>query len=149
MIVEPMKQTTSNDVIRTLKEIFTRMGLPQVITLDNAKNFSSQLLKDFCVDRGIKLTHTTPYWPSANGEAERQNQSLLKVLRISQNKGTDWKEALQEYMYMYSITPHSTTGVAPAKNYVTRTGLPSIKLRKTGIKESEQENHRSMSGIRF
>lgn len=115
MIVEPMKQTTSVDVIRVLKDVFTRMGLPHVLTFDNAMNFSSQQLKDFCVDRGIKLTHTTPYWPSANGEAERQNRSLLKVLRISKSRGTDWKEALQEYLYMYSITPHSTTGVPPAE----------------------------------
>lgn len=115
VIVEPMTRTTSADVISVLKGIFTRMGLPFVLTFDNARNFSSQELSDYCVDNGIKLTHTTPYWPSANGEVERQNQSLLKVLRISKQRGTDWKEALQDYLYMYSLTPHSVTNVAPAQ----------------------------------
>ncbi|XP_058449424.1 uncharacterized protein K02A2.6-like [Malaya genurostris] len=115
VLAEPMKRTTSSDVIRVLKQNFTKLGLPYALTFDNAKNFSSQELKDYCVDRGIKLLHTTPYWPSANGEVERQNRSFLKVLKISRQQGTDWKEALQEYLYMYAVTPHSVTGVSPAQ----------------------------------
>ncbi|XP_062557896.1 uncharacterized protein K02A2.6-like [Armigeres subalbatus] len=115
VLAEPMKQTTTGEVIRFLKESFTRMGLPCVLTFDNARNFSSQELKDYCVDKGIKLTHTTPYYPSANGEVERQNRSILKVLKIARQQGTNWKEALQEYLYMYSVTPHSVTGVPPAQ----------------------------------
>lgn len=114
VVAEFMNRTLSADVIRVLKQIFTKLGLPFVLTTDNAKNFSSQELKDYCVDYGIKLTHTTPYWPCANGEVERQNRSLLKVLKISQQQGTDLGEALQEYLYMYSVTPHSVTGIPPA-----------------------------------
>lgn len=115
VLADPMKSTTSKDIIRVLKQHFTRMGLPYMLTFDNAKNFSSQEFKDFCVDLGIKLVHTTPYWPSANGEIERQNRSFLKVLKISQLNGTNWKDALQDYLYMYAITPHSVTAVAPAQ----------------------------------
>ena len=115
VVVEPMTRTNSSDVIRVLKGIFTRLGLPYVLTFDNAKNFSSQELKNYCIDYGIKLTHTTPYWPSANGEVERQNQSILKVLKISKQRDADWKEAIQDYVYMYSLTPHSVTNVAPAQ----------------------------------
>lgn len=115
VIADIMKSTTSKDVINVLKQHFTRMGLPYVLTFDNAKNFSSQEFKDFCVDFGIKLVHTTPYWPSANGEIERQNRSLLKILKISQLNGTNSKEALQDYLYMYALTPHSVTAVAPAQ----------------------------------
>lgn len=114
VVAEFMNRTLSADVIRVLRQIFTKMGLPFVLTTDNAKNFSSQELKDYCVDYGIKLTHTTPYWPCANGEVERQNRSLLKVLKISQQRGTNLEEALQEYLYMYSVTPHSVTGIPPA-----------------------------------
>ncbi|XP_053698782.1 uncharacterized protein K02A2.6-like [Sabethes cyaneus] len=114
VIAEFMTRTTSTEVIRFLKQLFTRTGLPFVLTADNAKNFSSQELKDYCVDFGVKLTHTTPYWPSANGEVERQNRSLLKVLKISQQNESNLENALQEYLYMYSLTPHSITGIPPA-----------------------------------
>ncbi|XP_062542458.1 uncharacterized protein K02A2.6-like [Armigeres subalbatus] len=137
MIVEPMKQKNFERG-KPCFEGDIYQGLPQVIPLDNAMNFSSQLMKDFCVDRGIKLTHTTPYWPSANGEAERQNQSLLKVLRISKNKGTDWKDAIHEYLYMYSITPHSITGVAPAELMFGRRFRDLIPhLQETTLDDSE------------
>lgn len=115
VLAEPMTRTTSRDVIRFLKDTFTRMGLPLILTFDNARNFSSEEMKDYCIDYGIKLTHTTPYYPSANGEVERQNRSILKVLKISKQKNTDWKMALQEYLYMYTVTPHSVTGVPPAQ----------------------------------
>ncbi|XP_058816531.1 uncharacterized protein K02A2.6-like [Topomyia yanbarensis] len=114
VVAEITTHTTSNDVIRMLRQIFAKLGLPMVLTTDNAKNFSSQELKDYCVDYGIKLTHTTPYWPSANGEVERQNRSLLKVMKISQLLGSQLEGALQEYLYMYALTPHSVTGVPPA-----------------------------------
>ncbi|XP_053692225.1 uncharacterized protein K02A2.6-like [Sabethes cyaneus] len=115
VLAEPMKRTTSHDVIRFLRQTFTRMGLPQVLTFDNARNFSSQEMVDYCVDHGIKLTHTTPYYPSANGEVERQNRPLMKILKISKQKGTNWHEAIQEYLYMYSLTPHTVTGIPPAQ----------------------------------
>ncbi|XP_065094766.1 uncharacterized protein K02A2.6-like [Ochlerotatus camptorhynchus] len=114
-VVEIMSTTTSAAVIQRLERIFTRLGLPDVLTTDNAANFCSQEFKDFCVDNGIKLAHTTPYWPAANGEVERQNRSILKVLKIGQMKGETLERCLQEYLYMYTVTPHSVTGVSPAE----------------------------------
>ncbi|XP_058816725.1 uncharacterized protein K02A2.6-like [Topomyia yanbarensis] len=114
-VVEIMSTTTSAMIIQRLERIFTRLGLPDVLTTDNAANFCSQEFRDFCVDNGIKLAHTTPYWPAANGEVERQNRSILKALRIGQMKGELLERSLQEYLYMYTVTPHSVTGVSPAE----------------------------------
>lgn len=113
--MEVMTTTTSTAVIHRLEKIFTRLGLLEVLTTDNASNFCSQQFKDFCVDNGIKLMHTTPYWPAANGEVERQNQSILKALKIGRIKGETVEYSLQNYLYMYTVTPHSVTGVSPAE----------------------------------
>ncbi|KXJ81396.1 hypothetical protein RP20_CCG019992 [Aedes albopictus] len=59
--------------------------------------------------------HTTPYWPAANGEVERQNRSILKALKIGRIKGETLETSLQNYLYMYTVTPHSITGVSPAQ----------------------------------
>ncbi|XP_058827534.1 uncharacterized protein LOC131687461 [Topomyia yanbarensis] len=82
-----MTTTTSAAVIQKLERIFTRLGIPDILTTDNAANFCSQEFKDYCTDNGIKLAHTTPYWPAANGEVERQNRSILKALKINQLNG--------------------------------------------------------------
>ncbi|XP_058449428.1 uncharacterized protein K02A2.6-like [Malaya genurostris] len=114
-VVEVVTKVTSSELIKRFRRIFTELGRPDVLATDNATYFSSTEFKDCFVDMGVKLTKTTPYWPRANGEVERQNRSLLKILRISNMKHTNWMDDLQDYLYMYSATPHSITGVSPAE----------------------------------
>lgn len=114
-IVEILRQTTSADIINKLKPLFMRMGLPSILMTDNARNFTSKELEDFCKAFGIQLKRTTPYWPQANGEVERQNRALLKILRIAELNHTDWKQDLEEHNYVYALTPHPVTGRSPAE----------------------------------
>ena len=57
---------------------------------------------------------STPLWPQANGEVERQNRSPLKSIRIAQAWGKDWQEPLK-FLVVYRSTPHMTTGMTPAQ----------------------------------
>uniref|UniRef100_A0A1B0CJJ0 Integrase catalytic domain-containing protein n=1 Tax=Lutzomyia longipalpis TaxID=7200 RepID=A0A1B0CJJ0_LUTLO len=116
-----MKKITAAETIRRLDGIFTRLGYPHTITLDNAKQFVSGEFEEYCKEKGIKLNNTTPYWPQENGEVERQNRSLLKRIRISHNTNRDWKQDLNEYLMMYYTTPHSTTGKTPTELCYGRT----------------------------
>lgn len=78
--VEIMKSITSEATIERLERIFTRLGYPRTITLDNAKQFVSTTFKEYCDNKEIYLNNISPYWPQANGEVERQNRTLLKRL---------------------------------------------------------------------
>ena len=66
-------------------------------------------------ENGIEHIGTTPLWPQANGEIERQNRSILKRLRIAQAEGRNWKSEMDNFLMMYRSTPHSTTRVSPAE----------------------------------
>lgn len=114
-VVEILRQTTSADILKKLKPMFIRLGFPEVLLADNAANFSSSEMKDFCKRYGIQLKHSTPYWPQGNGETERQNRSIMKGIRISARNHTDWKHDLEELNYVYSLTPHPATGRSPAE----------------------------------
>lgn len=114
------KKISSADVIKILKEIFSRLGNPKTVTADNGKQFSSEEFKHFCKDRNIVLYNTIPYWPQQNGEVERQNRDILKRLKISQVEKTDWRAALEEYLVMYNSTPHSVTGKSPSELFFKR-----------------------------
>ncbi|XP_055542977.1 uncharacterized protein K02A2.6-like [Wyeomyia smithii] len=114
-VVEAMDTTTSDDIINVLTRIFFRLGIPEVFISDNAKNFSSSKISAFGKKFGIQLEHTIPYWPRSNGEVERQNRSILKILRIAQVNGTDWKHDLEEANYVYSMINHPATGRSPAE----------------------------------
>lgn len=77
-----MFKITSAVTIQRLDTIFTRLGYPFTITLDNAKQFISREFTDYCLSKGIILNNTIPYRPQQNREVERQNRSLLKRLKL-------------------------------------------------------------------
>ncbi|KXJ77544.1 hypothetical protein RP20_CCG007238 [Aedes albopictus] len=128
--VEIMSKITAKDTISRLDRIFTRLGYPRTITLDNAKQFVSTELETYSKLHGITLNHSTPYWPQENGLVERQNRSLIKRLQISAALGRDWKQDLHDYLVMYYTTPHSTTGKTPSElmyGHTIRSKLPTIE----------------------
>lgn len=57
---------------------------------------------------------TTPKWPQANGEVERQNSSLMKRIRIAQAERLDWKKELRRCDQILRFD-HATTGKSPAE----------------------------------
>lgn len=127
--VEIMTRITAKDTISRLDRIFTRLGYPVTITLDNARQFASDEFDQYCKARGITLNFTTPYWPQENGLVERQNRSLLKRLQISHGLKRDWKADLQDYLMMYYTSPHSITGKTPTEMMCGRTirsKIPSL-----------------------
>ena len=40
---------------------------------------------------GRELKTSPPLWPQANGEVERQNRTLLKILKVVHMEGKGWK----------------------------------------------------------
>ncbi|KXJ74572.1 hypothetical protein RP20_CCG013381 [Aedes albopictus] len=67
-----------------------------------------------------------------NGLVERQNQGILRALRIAKATGADWRKAVQEYAYMYNTTPHTVTEKAPME---LLTGRPVKDLLPSMITE--------------
>ncbi|XP_058838582.1 uncharacterized protein K02A2.6-like isoform X2 [Topomyia yanbarensis] len=129
MELEIMTKITARETIERLRRIFRVWGPPRTITLDNAKQFVSTDLDDFCRISGIHLNHTTPYWPQANGEVERQNRSLLKRMKIANALYGNWKAELDHYLQLYNSTPHTITGKSPSEllqNRKLRTKLPQL-----------------------
>ena len=110
-----MKTVTSEKIIEALDARFTTHGYPMSIKADNGPQFSSQKFDEFLEEKGIVHRRTTPLWPQANGEVERQNSTLLKAMRIAQAQRLNWKRELNKFLLAYRTTPHSTTGVTPSE----------------------------------
>lgn len=127
--IEILTKINSKNTINRLKGIFARFGFPISVTADNGRQFISQEMRGYFETSNIRLISTTPFWPQMNGEVERQNRSLLKRMKISQNMKGDWREDLNQYLMMYRSTPHSVTLRTPSElmfNRNIRDKLPSI-----------------------
>ncbi|XP_055615386.1 uncharacterized protein K02A2.6-like [Toxorhynchites rutilus septentrionalis] len=144
-VIEVMRQTTTSDIIARLRPLFMRLGVPKILLTDNARNFTSNEMEDFCGEFGLTLRHTTPYWPQANGEVERQNRNILNILRIAELNQSDWKKDLEEYNYVYALTSHPATGYSPAEilfGRKFRDWIPQLSHSSQGLNDEVRDNDR-------
>ncbi|XP_022809368.1 uncharacterized protein K02A2.6-like [Stylophora pistillata] len=123
--VDILTSTLPKVVIPKLDAIFTRQGIPDVLKSDNGPPFNGHEFKNFSDYLGLKHRRIPPYWPRANGEAERLVQTLQKSLRIAHLEGKNWNQELYTFLRQYRATPHSTINVPPSE------ALNSRKLETT------------------
>ena len=126
--MEFTKSTISQKILSMLSKIFVTHGFPLSLRTDSGPQIVSDHLKKYLEKNEIKHRRTTPLWPQANGERERQNRSILKRLRIAQAEGRNWKSEMDKFLMIYRSTPHSATGVSPAEllfgTYQDKTAQP-------------------------
>ena len=102
---------------------------PQVAKSDNGPPFTSEEIKVYMEEKGIKHSRITPLWPQANSEAENFMKPVTKAIRAAHAEGRDWRKDLYQFLLNYRATPHSTTGFAPFEllfNCKIKTKLPQI-----------------------
>ncbi|CAH1233289.1 Hypp668 [Branchiostoma lanceolatum] len=82
-------------------------GTPEILKTDNGPPWNSEQMRNFTHHLGFKHRKIIPYWPQANGEAER----FMRTLAI---EGKAWKQELHAMLRNYRATPHTSTGKPPA-----------------------------------
>ena len=94
----PLKVASSANVIEFIQEhIIYRSRVPQSITNDQGKMFTSKEFEDFVANTGFKLINLSPYYSQTNGQAEASNQILTKIIKkkIRENP-RKWHSILSE-----------------------------------------------------
>ena len=158
MKVQRLNTTTSSSVVTHLKSIFARFGIPTTMISDNGPQFNSQEMKEFSQSYGFRHVTTSPYYPQANGLAERTVKTVKRLLEHS----SDPYRALLSYR----ATPIPWCARSPAELLMgrkIRTDVPQSKdnlipkwshiknfrsLDK-GYKESQKKNYDRRHRVRF
>ena len=69
---------------------------------------------ELCKIAWVQKSRTTPYHPVGNGQVERFNQTLLKMLGTLENhQNSDWKAHILTLVHAYNATFHDSTGYSP------------------------------------
>jgi transposase InsO family protein len=161
VVAKVYKSASVKNVIEMLEETIDVFGLPFTLKSDNGPQFVSQEFEEYMKSNGIELLHSTPRWPQANGEVERQNATLLKAMRAACVENKDWRKEMRVFLRAYNTTPHSTTHVSPAElmfKRTLRTELPTFRqtednpemrdsVAKKQVQVQEQKAKRQASGI--
>ena len=64
-------------------DIFATFGIPGILKSDNGPPFNSGQLQSYAEHMGFTHRKVTPYWPRANGDAERFMKNLGKIIRAA------------------------------------------------------------------
>ena len=107
-------QTAEVTAQAAVNEFFARFGYPFQIFSDQGRNFESSLFKSICDLLQIHKARTTPYRPSANGQVERQNRSLMDAVRCFVAESQDnWDEHLPQLAGALRSSVNRSTGFTP------------------------------------
>ena len=135
-----LKSITSTKIIEAITHMFARFGVPFSLRTDNGPQFVSEEFEAFLRAHGVEHRRTTPLWPQANGEVERQNHSLLKSLQIANLEGKYWRTELVTWLTAYRSTPQATTGATPFYlmfGWEMRTKLPELRRETIEVLREE------------
>lgn len=97
-----------------LNEVIARFGSPLELLSDQGPNYESILFKELCHMLEIRKIRTSPGNPRCNGQTERFNRTLLKMIKsYLRGEERDWDLHLPCLAAAYRSTPHDSTGLTP------------------------------------
>ena len=97
-----------------LQKWFARHGTPTRMQSDNAPNLFTEVSNEFLKAAHVTKVISTASHPRTQGLVERQNRTLLTLLRVfCSRRMRDWDQCLDEVMGAYNSTRHATTGFSP------------------------------------
>ena len=89
-------------------------GFPAGIHSDQGHDLESNLIKELCSIAGTEKSRTTSYHDMRNGQCERFNQTLLKMLETLEDyKTSNLKAHAAPGVHAYNATFHDSTGYSP------------------------------------
>ena len=97
-----------------LQKWFARHGTPTRVLSDNAPNLTAEVSNEFMRASQVTKVTSTAGHPRTQGLVERQNRTLLTLLRVfCSRRMRDWDQHLDEVMGAYNSTRHATIGFSP------------------------------------
>ena len=99
---------------KMLNEVIGRFGCPYDIHSDQGRNYESHIFAELCHLLEIRKTRTTPGNPRCNGQVERFNRTLVRMIKAYlKGQQREWDRNLGCLAAAYRATPHESTGMTP------------------------------------
>jgi transposase InsO family protein len=138
-----LRTVNTSQVIAFLNSnIITRFGIPDCLVFDNASYFSSLEMREFSLEKGIKLKYSASYYPQGNGLAESTNKNLIKIIKrtVAENH-KNWHNALLNALWADRVTPKVVVGNSPFFLVYGREAIlpPHILLPSLQLSQKIQE----------
>lgn len=142
-----LRSATSKNIIISLKELFARLGVPEILVSDNGTVFRSAEFEEFLTSMGIKHHLSSNYYPQANGVIERFHGTLKgRLQKIAHEHRYSFEEGLRIVLRDIRSTPNDMTGETPfhrmfGREMRTRIGnmIPGHRPLTVPARDTEKE----------
>jgi len=113
--IVPLKSLRSVEIAKAIEvKWISTFGSPKQIHSDNAPYFSGPEIKKMASLYNIQLTHSSPYYPQANGKVERFMRTIKDmVFACYHENGWNWPMALSRIEMVLRGTLHDKCGITP------------------------------------
>ncbi|GBM52123.1 hypothetical protein AVEN_29808-1 [Araneus ventricosus] len=111
----PVRDTSSKNVLKSVKGFVEDFGLPNRIISDRCSCFTSHEFQRFCGENGILHTLNSTSDPQGNGMVERVHRTILFTIVTSMEKDDliDWDSKIKETERNLNNTVNKTLGKTP------------------------------------
>lgn len=110
-VIDMRKCTQTSEVIKEVRKLFARFGLPRHLVTDNGTQYTSLEFKEFLKSNGVKHSFSAPHHPATNGAAENFVETFKDKITKIVKSGKTLEYAIDLFLFDYrAITEHCTTG---------------------------------------
>ena len=110
-VVKDQMARTTTEMLRN--GYFGLFGAPAYLVSDQGKAFTGHLISNLCELYGVQKLRTSPYHAQTNGQVERMNQMIIRMISKLEDKKARWSEHLPEMLAAYNSTHSAVTGYSP------------------------------------
>ena len=113
--MEPIRAQTVQAVIRFIREIICRFGVPNRIITDHGSLFTSGSFRSYCEQLGTRICYSSIAHPRSNDQAERANREIVRGLKTRtfdrlKQAGVGWIDHVLPVLWSLFTTPSLATG---------------------------------------
>ena len=113
--VRLLSQTAEETAKAAVNQFFSRFGCRFQVFTDQGGNFESTLFRAICEMLHIHKSRTIPYRPSANGQVERCNRTLMAAVRCFVGKNQrSWDQYLPQLSGALRASVNRSSGYTPS-----------------------------------
>ena len=115
VVADAVKDQKARTIAKILVNcVFTKSGCPKVIATDQGRQLMGEVFTALGELMGFTHWPTTPYHQSANGQVERGNQTIRKMLdSYARSNPRHWDENVQQIVFAYNNSINSVTYETP------------------------------------
>ncbi|XP_021993315.1 uncharacterized protein LOC110890056 [Helianthus annuus] len=101
-------------VVRFLKKLFTRFGIPKALIGDRGTHFCNAIMEKALERYGVTHCLSTAYHPQTNGQVENVNTGVKRILEKTVGKSRkDWLDKLDDALWAFRTAYKTLLGTTP------------------------------------